>query len=200
MSGSSLQNFITSILPYAQSASAQTGLPLDYVIAQSALETGYGQSNAAQSYNNYFGISPGGSLAHYSSVGAGFQAYADLVNNRYSGAASQGSAYNIAQYMTSQGYTDSPGYASQISSIAGNVDTALNGMGVSPGTSGGCLLCNLFSGNNSAGGNSANGGTAQDQAAGQAQQDWLSRTIGRVLTVFLAIVVIGGGVWMLDRN
>jgi flagellum-specific peptidoglycan hydrolase FlgJ len=66
--------FVSTYLPYAQQVSAQTGLPVDFVLGQAAYETGWGTSNAA-SNNNFFGISPGGNLASYSDVDSGFSAY-----------------------------------------------------------------------------------------------------------------------------
>lgn len=57
------QNFINMMLPLAQKAAAQTGLDPRLIVAQAALETGWGQHAPG---NNYFGIKshgqPGGNV------------------------------------------------------------------------------------------------------------------------------------------
>lgn len=177
-----LASFVRSILSYAQQTSAQTGLPLDYVIAQSAQETGYGTSNAALNYNNYFGISPGGSLASYPSIGEGFSAYANLVNSRYPGASGFSDPSQIAEYMVSQGYnTADPNYAGSVASIVPSVDKVLSALGVAVG----------------------GGGTAPTQNAAQGSGGFagtIAGAVSKIGIVLLAIVVTGVGLWMLSKG
>lgn len=119
------QLFVEQNLPYAESVSESTGLPVDYVLGQAALETGWGTSNAATSGNNYFGISPGGNLATYGSPAAGYDAYATLINTSYPGAASAGDAYSTASYLQGAGYATDPNYATNVSGTAAQVDQIL---------------------------------------------------------------------------
>lgn len=59
--------FLRSIQPYAQQAAAQLGVSTDCVVAQAALETGWGQhvpaSGSGASSNNLFGIKAGSGFA-----------------------------------------------------------------------------------------------------------------------------------------
>lgn len=50
------QAFVQQMLPYAKTASAGTGLPVNLLLAQWAEESGYGTSSLAKFYNNYGGI------------------------------------------------------------------------------------------------------------------------------------------------
>lgn len=135
-----LPTFVNTYLPYAQSVSSQTGLPVSYVLGQSAIETGWGSSNAATTGNNFFGISPGGSLAQYGSVGSGFNAYSSLINSpNYSGWSSLGTTdpYNIAAYLNQQGYstTPTPTYANSVANASNEISNYLGGTsGASFGT------------------------------------------------------------------
>lgn len=187
-----LASFVQQYLPYAQSVSANTGLPVDYVLAQSAEETGYGTSNAALNLNNFFGISPGGTLAGYPSVGAGFDAYSSLVNNRYPGAAQAGtSPLAIAQAFVAGGYnTADPGYAQKVSGIVPGIDAVLQKLGVGGGATG------------SAPGVAGSGTTTAQQTA--ANDATILGTVGSYVSkigiVFLGIVVVGVGLWMLAKG
>jgi hypothetical protein len=181
----SLTSFVQSVLPYAQQTSAQTGLPLDYVLAQSAEETGAGSSNAALNLNNYFGISPGGSLASYPNVGAGFSAYSNLINARYSGASGFSNPSDIASYMVGRGYnTTDPGYAGKVAGLVPSVDAVLATLGVSGGSSG------------------IPSASVSGQPAASSGGLWSSITdaVSRVGIILLAIVVIGVGLWMLAKG
>lgn len=185
-----LLDFVQSILPYAQGVSARTGLPLDFVIAQSAEETGYGTSNAAQNLNNYFGLSPGGSLASYPSIGQGFNAYADLINSHYSNAASGSNPLAIAQNLVAGGYnTEDPGYAQKIASIVPSVDQVLSALGLSGASS-------------TSGATTAGSGTAPIGGAstGSGISATITGAISRVGIILLAIVVVGVGLWMLTKK
>lgn len=133
MSGTAAQNFVNQYLPYAQQVSQQTGLPVNYILGQAGEETAWGTSPAAVSGNNFFGISPGGSLATYSSPAAGFAAYGDLINSRYSVDPSA-SPYDIASTLQAEGYASDPNYGSSVAGFTTQVDQVLGG---TPGFSGG---------------------------------------------------------------
>ena len=129
----SIADFVNEFLGQAEQVSAETGLPADYVLGQAGLESGWGTSDAAQSYN-YFGISPGGNLASYASPDAGFQAYANLVNNNYSGFTSTDQTpLSIANYFQEGGYSQTQGYGGSVANAVQSVDQVLQGEGVSGG-------------------------------------------------------------------
>ena len=48
--------FVLLMKPYAEVTSKETGLPIDFLLAQWAEESGYGTSPLAQYYNNFGGI------------------------------------------------------------------------------------------------------------------------------------------------
>ena len=129
MSGSLQLGFVQQYYPYAASVATSTGLPVDFVLAQSALETGYGTSNAAVNRNNFFGLSPGGSLANFGSVGDSFSYYADLVKRKFSGFTGMASS-QIGDYFQSSGYATDPQYGSKIKSILPGINSALTALGL----------------------------------------------------------------------
>lgn len=110
--------FLKKAWPLAQKVAAQTGLDPRVVLAQAALESGWGQHATGQ---NYFGIKPSGTLASYGSMEESFQAYSDLINRRY-GAARAGKtpAEQIAG-LVSGGYTHDAGYAQNLNSIVNSL-------------------------------------------------------------------------------
>lgn len=142
MSGN-VSNFVNQYLPYAEQVSQQTGLPVDYVLGQAGEETGWGTSSAAVNQNNFFGISPGGSLATYSSPAEGFGAYANLIGSNYSGVNTSGSPFDIAQQLQSAGYASDPNYASNVAGAVNSVDQVLGAEGDGGGT-GGSGTYNIF--------------------------------------------------------
>ena len=182
----SLQSFIQSVLPFAQSTSASTGLPLDFVLAQSALETGAGTSNAAQNYNNYFGISPGGTLAYYPDTASGFGAYGSLINSRYPGASGL-PASQIGNYLQGAGYATDPAYGQKVASLLPSVDSILQGLGIGTGSVTGSQAPVNSASNPSTG--SSGGLTGA-----------IVGVVSRVGVILLAIVVVGVGLWMLAKN
>lgn len=130
--------FVSSVYPYAQTASAQTGLPVDFIIGQSAVESGWGQSNLAQSFNNFFGIGGPGNFQAYNNASASFQAWSNLINNNYDTSALGGSsASQIAGSLASQGYTGDPGYASAVGGATNQIDKILAQLKLSGGTASG---------------------------------------------------------------
>lgn len=132
------EEFIRQMMPYAMSVSQQTGIDPRIVIAQSALETGYGRSAPN---NNFFGIKgpgqklttsefgPGGfyktqdSFRTYGSMADSAQGYADFINKnpRYRDLKSaQGLDAQLAALQKS-GYATDPNYGSKVGSIARNI-------------------------------------------------------------------------------
>jgi hypothetical protein len=207
MSYSVQQQFVSTYLPYAQSASQQTGLPVDFILGQAAQETGWGTSSAAVNQNNFFGISPGGSLASYSSPQEGFDAYANLINSGYSGASSQTGAFNIASSLQGSGYATDPNYATGVAGTTSVVDQILGGSSggtqpspgwsifgwdngdgtfspTAPGGSSGGPLGSLFGGGGMMGGMFGSSSSALN---------WVEELGIRVMLVIVGIVLIGVG-------
>lgn len=80
-------DFYNRIRPEAQRASKATGIPVQTIMAQWALESDYGRSNGATKKNNYAGIMADGSIKSFSSLSAFTDAYIKSANNpRYNGA------------------------------------------------------------------------------------------------------------------
>lgn len=73
-------SFITDVLPDAQYASAQTGVPVPVILAQWIDETGNGTSQAWLQGHNYAGVSPGGHVAYYPDRASGLAAYVRTMN------------------------------------------------------------------------------------------------------------------------
>jgi hypothetical protein len=73
------QAFLTEMLPEAHAVSVRTGVDVEVLLAQSAVETGWGTSPAFVEGKNPAGISPGGELARYPSLAAGCQAWGDVL-------------------------------------------------------------------------------------------------------------------------
>ncbi|MHB8249551.1 MAG: flagellar assembly peptidoglycan hydrolase FlgJ [Acidithiobacillus sp.] len=136
------RNFVESILPAVQTAAQRLGVSPKAIIAQAALETGWGTHVAG---NNLFGIKGGGSwqgsslaeLTHevrnglsqtetaafrtYDNMAASVHNYASLLlhNARYQGALGQGD--NVGAFATalqSAGYATDPQYASKVVAVA----------------------------------------------------------------------------------
>ncbi|MFG6573216.1 glycoside hydrolase family 73 protein [Sulfitobacter sp. 1A13353] len=130
-------------MPHAQRVSARTGLDPRLVLAQAALETGYGKHAPD---NNYFGIKSHGrkggnslqtkefengrmvtkaqSFRGYSDPGQSFDDYAAFLerNPRYKPVLAAGSLDDQIAAMGRSGYATDPNYASKLSKIAGMVD------------------------------------------------------------------------------
>jgi hypothetical protein len=133
------EEFQRSFMPYAQGVSQRTGLDPRLVLAQAALETGYGRSAPN---NNFFGIKSHGqsggsnlmtqefengrmvsrpqSFRGYEGPEQSFQGYADFIlnNPRYGDVMAQGDLAGQIGAMGQSGYATDPDYASKLSSIA----------------------------------------------------------------------------------
>jgi hypothetical protein len=133
------EEFQQSFMPYAQGVSQRTGLDPRMVLAQAALETGWGRSAPN---NNFFGIKSHGqsggsnlmtqefqdgrmvsmpqSFRGYESPEQSFQGYADFIldNPRYGDVMAQGDLAGQIGAMGQSGYATDPDYASKLASIA----------------------------------------------------------------------------------
>lgn len=134
------EEFQQQFMPYAQAAGARTGIDPRLILAQSALETGYGRSAPG---NNFFGIKSHGqgggntlmtqefeggqmvdvpqSFRGYESPEQSFQGYADFIlnNPRYRDVMAQGDLAGQIGAMGASGYATDPEYARKLASIAG---------------------------------------------------------------------------------
>lgn len=117
---STVSDFINQNLGLANGVSLQTGIPTVNILGQWGLETGWGSSFAGA--NNYGNVSPGGSVASYTTPQAGANAYANTIS-KYNVNTSSASAF--ANSVASGGYATDPNYASK---LTGAIMTASNAM------------------------------------------------------------------------
>ena len=144
---SSPEAFVRSIWPQAQKAAAELGVPAKALVAQAALETGWGRRLAGrkdQSSMNLFGIKATGSWSGarvnsrthefvggkrvderadfraYGSVAESFADYARLIGrDRYAAARGTGNdVHRFASALQQAGYATDPSYAAKITAIA----------------------------------------------------------------------------------
>ncbi|WP_313217584.1 glucosaminidase domain-containing protein [Stenotrophomonas sp.] len=143
------EGFVASIWGHAQQAARELGVDAKALVAQAALETGWGrklvQRNGGGSSHNLFGIKATGwsgerassgtheyvdgvrrnetaSFRAYTSVGDSFADYVKLLKNspRYQNALQAGGdVRGFAQGLQKAGYATDPGYAAKIAAIAG---------------------------------------------------------------------------------
>lgn len=146
------RDFVEKMLPHARAAAEKLGVDERSVIAQAALETGWGTrrpGDASGDSNNYFGIKAGGRWRGESvssetteftngvagSESAQFRAYGSVAENmgdyvrllrdnpRYAGALNTGTDVRaFASALQRGGYATDPGYADKIVSVAAQVD------------------------------------------------------------------------------
>lgn len=91
------RSFFDQVAADARMASSRTGVPVSVILAQWAIETGYGTSRAWLKGNNYAGVSPGGRLADYPTRTDGLAAYiATLQHRRYDPIRHTSSAHGAA--------------------------------------------------------------------------------------------------------
>ena len=142
------QEIVAAIRPHAEKAAAELGVPARMLIAQAALETGWGQHLPRQADGsasfNLFGIKAGSgwtgastakatsefdgsgwsrqtaSFRAYGSIGHAFEDYVGLLKNnpRYAPALSAGSSAGFAQGLQRAGYATDPDYAQKLLKIA----------------------------------------------------------------------------------
>jgi len=133
-----VSDFFSQYAPYAQSVSRSTGIDPRIVLAQAALETGYGRS--APNYN-LFGIKGKGSTQQtkefvdgkmvrmpqefraYGSPEESFQDYAKLMSGkRYEGVRSGGTLEEQIAALQKSGYATDPEYGQKIMQIAKGIN------------------------------------------------------------------------------
>lgn len=144
----SAQDFVDAIRPHAEKAAAELGIPARALIAQAALETGWGQHMAkhkdGSSGLNLFGVKAqsswtGASQAHktsefengqwtstsanfrsYDSIGAAFDDYVKFLksNPRYTDALRSSDVHGFAQGLQKAGYATDPHYAQKLMKVA----------------------------------------------------------------------------------
>jgi flagellar protein FlgJ len=153
----SAQAFVSQLWPQAQQAAASLGVPPHFLVAQAALETGWGKAVIAKadgsSSYNLFNIKAGkdwkGAVVEaktteyengkavvsterfraYGSYAESFQDYARLVgqNPRYAGALGQQDGASFAHALQKGGYATDPAYADKLSRVI-NGDTLKQGL------------------------------------------------------------------------
>jgi flagellar protein FlgJ len=144
----SAQDFVAAVRPHAEKAAAELGVPARVLIAQAALETGWGKHLPKQADGssglNLFGVKAGtswsGSAAasttseydakgwnqqranfrSYGSIGQSFDDYVGLLksNPRYAQALRSGSAAGFAHGLQHAGYATDPDYAHKLLKVA----------------------------------------------------------------------------------
>jgi flagellar protein FlgJ len=139
--------FVAKVSPYALAAERQSGVPAHFMVAQAALETGWGKAEPrfadGRSSFNLFGIKAGRNwkgatveastleyvdgqpqrqverFRAYGSYAEAFADYANLIstNPRYSTALNSRDGAGFARAMQSAGYATDPQYASKLERI-----------------------------------------------------------------------------------
>src|SRR5690625_2578477 len=136
-------DFFAQMLPHAQRVSKRTGLDPRLILAQTALETGYGKSAPN---NNYFGIKSHGksggadlvtqefeggrmvtkkqNFRGYQSPGDSFDGYGDFIlqNPRYKAVMEAEGLDAQITAMGASGYATDPAYGNKLANIAKNID------------------------------------------------------------------------------
>lgn len=139
--------FIEQMLPYAEEAAQLTGIPAKFIVAQAALETGWGKRQIlrdnGENSHNLFGIKANrhwdGAVAYavtteyeqglpvrktepfraYDSYQACFNDYARLLtaNSRYSDVLNQQDPEKFAYSLQDSGYATDPNYAEKLTNL-----------------------------------------------------------------------------------
>ncbi len=146
------EEFVAAIRPHAEKAAAELGVPPRALIAQAALETGWGQKIGRQTDGsngfNLFNIKAGSSwngasatrqtgefgngawrtesaqFRAYPSIGAAFDDYVKFLksNPRYSEALNSGDIRGFAQGLQTAGYATDPQYAQKLMQVASSAE------------------------------------------------------------------------------
>ena len=140
-----MNEFFSSLLPYAVQASQRTGVDPRIILAQAALESGYGKHAPG---NNLFGIKSHGqaggqslattevvngrpvrvtdSFRSYASPGESVAGYADFINSnpRYKPLRTAQGLDAQLQALGQSGYATDPNYAQKVGAIAKGIDVA----------------------------------------------------------------------------
>ena len=151
--GDRKQLFLESLRPHAEAAEAETGVPARFILAQAALESGWGDKEIrggdGQSSFNLFGVKAGRGwdgesvetttteyrqgipmklnqrFRAYADYGAAFTDYANLLKSRYGEAVSP-DAETFAQGLAKGGYATDPAYPGKLKAVIASV--AMTGM------------------------------------------------------------------------
>lgn len=144
---SSPEAFVKSIWPHAQKTAAELGVPAKALVAQAALETGWGRKlvrDGGVTSHNLFGVKAGGrwngprmsastheysngvrhaERAEFRAYGSAAESFADyarlLGNTRYAQARGAGDdTHRFASALQRAGYATDPAYAAKITAIA----------------------------------------------------------------------------------
>jgi flagellar protein FlgJ len=145
------QDFVARMMPQAEEASRATGIPSPFLVAQAALETGWGRSEPrtvdGRPTYNIFGIKAGRNWSGpatdaatteyvngvaqkqserfrvYGSYAEAFRDYADLLRNnpRYAGVLGTQDAGSFARGLQRAGYATDPLYADKLSRVIGGM-------------------------------------------------------------------------------
>ncbi len=146
-SGDAAAAFVAKVSPYALAIEQQSGVPAHFMVAQAALETGWGKSEPrfadGRSSFNLFGIKAGKNwkgatveastleyvngqpqrqVEHFRAYGSYAEAFADYANllasnPRYSTALNSRDGAGFARAMQTAGYATDPQYASKLQRI-----------------------------------------------------------------------------------
>lgn len=151
--GDRKQRFLESLRPHAEAAEAETGVPARFILAQAALESGWGAREIrdahGQSSFNLFGVKAGGNWSGesvetttteyrqglamkqtqrfraYADYGEAFTDYANLLKSRFGDAVNAGNdAEKFARGLAEGGYATDPAYASKLKAVIASVAMA----------------------------------------------------------------------------
>jgi flagellar protein FlgJ len=141
------REFVNRVWPHAAAASRSTGIPAHFLVAQAALESGWGKSEISRpdgsTSHNLFGIKAGRSwrgesvmvttteyvdgvprqsrekFRAYGSYAEAFADYANLLrgNERFSGVLGQQDGTQFARALQQSGYATDPMYADKLARI-----------------------------------------------------------------------------------
>lgn len=149
--GERKQAFLESLRPHAEAAEQATGVPANFILAQAALESGWGSREIrhadGQASHNLFGIKAGRGwtgesvetatteyrqglpmkltqrFRAYEDYAAAFTDYAGLLKSRY-GEAVSADADTFAQGLANGGYATDPAYAGKLKAVIASVAMA----------------------------------------------------------------------------
>ncbi|RDE51465.1 MAG: flagellar assembly peptidoglycan hydrolase FlgJ [Candidatus Accumulibacter meliphilus] len=146
-SPSAPRDFVDRVWPHAQAAAAATGVPARFLVAHSALESGWGRREISRADGspsfNVFGIKAGrnwsgatvevdttefvngvaqserATFRAYASYAEAFRDYAELLSSkpRYAGVRGQQDAVQFARSLQEAGYATDPMYADKLARI-----------------------------------------------------------------------------------
>ncbi|MCI0508847.1 flagellar protein FlgJ [Chromohalobacter marismortui] len=150
-----VEAFLSRLREPAEAAAKESGVPASLILAQAALETGWGEreipTHGGGNSHNLFGIKAGDSwegdttsimtteyvdgrarqqrdeFRVYDSFAAAFKDYAQLIGNnpRYAGVVTASSPENAARALQSGGYATDPNYADKVIDVMAQIDDGL---------------------------------------------------------------------------